>query len=431
MPSFPLGDLTPDYFLSHFWQKKPLLIRQAFPDFCVDITPEELAGVTCDTDVPSRIIAENGLLGDQPQSWQVKHGAFEEADFTCLPETHWTLLVNDLERYYPELQTDILQHFRFIPDWRIDDLMLSFAVAGGSVGAHTDEYDVFLLQAAGQREWRVSSLPVTVTEAALIPEIELKILREFTPDETWVLNPGDMLYVPPHVIHHGVALNDCMTFSVGFRAPDQQALLGMYLDKWGAQSQISQDSSVLNPTLMVDGVVAQSPNTRVYHKPNVRYTDTGLSYQTQAGELRREQLDALTRLLKQGLEQPQAILDRWLGEYLTEVKGEEVAVWVDTPEQVSHAIQITYQQNQNYQRTTSSRFAYTRYPDYVIFFVNGESKTGSPALMSGLDYLCDNYHYAAETLALHIGNDEFLALFNHLLTVQAIQALSGYEDENL
>ncbi|HHC73516.1 MAG TPA: hypothetical protein ENK78_00385, partial [Thiothrix sp.] len=267
------------------------------------------------------------------------------------------------------------------------------------------------------------------------PDIELKILREFTPDETWVLNAGDMLYVPPHVIHHGVALNDCMTFSVGFRAPDQQALLGMYLDKWGAQSQAPLAASALNSTLTAeltaDIAAAESPKKPIYHKPNVRYTDADLSYQGQAGELRRAQLDALTRLLKQGLEQPQAMLDRWLGEYLTEVKGDVSEALFESPEHGDQVIQITYQRNQNYQRTPSSRFAYTRYPDYVIFFVNGESKTESPALMSGLDYLCDNYHYAAETLAVHTGNDEFLALFNHLLTVQAIQALSGYEDENL
>jgi len=400
VPNFPLGGLSPDDFLRHFWQKKPLLIRQAFPDFATDITPEELAGLACDTDAPSRIIAENGLDGDQPKSWQVKHGAFEEDDFTSLPETHWTLLVNDLERYYPALQTNILQHFRFIPDWRIDDLMLSFAVEGGSVGAHTDEYDVFLLQASGQREWQISNEPIVITEAALIPDIELKILREFTPDQTWVLNPGDMLYVPPHVIHHGIAVNDCMTFSVGFRAPDQQALLTMYLDACSAQLSASTIK---------------------------RYTDADLSYQANAGELRRAHLDALTRLLKQGLENQQAVLDRWLGEYLTEIKGETI----DADNCPNEAIQTTYQQNQNYQRTASSRFAYTRYSDYVIFFVNGESKAGSPALIAGLDYLCDNCHYAAETLQAPMLNQEFRALFDHLLHIQAIQEISGNEDENL
>ena len=137
--------------------------------------------------------------------------------------------MNDVERYYPELRDHIMEAFRFLPDWRIDDLMMSFAVEGGSVGPHTDEYDVFLIQAQGQRHWQIATY--ATQESDLIEAIDLRILKKIMPEQEWTLNSGDMLYLPPHVIHNGVALNDCMTFSVGFRAPQQQALLGYYFDR--------------------------------------------------------------------------------------------------------------------------------------------------------------------------------------------------------
>lgn len=390
----PLGDLSPETFLAEYWQKKPLLIRQAFPDFESPISPEELAGLACDTEAPSRIIAEKGL----EKAWQVKHGPFEDEDFTSLPDTHWTLLVNDLERYYPELKDEITDQFRFIPDWRIDDLMLSFAVKDGSVGPHIDEYDVFLLQAHGQRRWQISNEPVTSDEQ-LIPDIELKILKTFTPEQEWVLNPGDMLYLPPNVIHHGVALNDCMTFSVGFRAPDMKGLLQMYLEKC--------DESLTE---------------------NKRYQDPDLMSQSEAGEIRREHLDKLTQLLRDGLQTDQNIIDTWLGEYLTDPKGE---VMNDSIYDDDNSIQAHYQPNQNYQRSSSSRFAYTCYPDFVMFFFNGESQSYSTSLIDSLNYLCNNNNYSANKLEKHIqSNEEFSFLLNHLLTVNAIE-LSGTEDEIL
>lgn len=215
-------ELTKQQFLTQFWQKKPLLIRQAWPQMPSILTADELAGLACEADVESRLIQERGESGP----WQLKSGPFTESDFARLPRTHWTLLVQDVDKHVAEL-ADIMTKFDFIPDWRRDDLMVSFAPEGGSVGPHTDGYDVFLLQAQGTRRWQISQTPVI--EAECIEGLDLKILNHFEADDVWDLQPGDMLYLPPHFAHHGVALNDCMTFSIGFRAPTQIELLDAFM----------------------------------------------------------------------------------------------------------------------------------------------------------------------------------------------------------
>jgi 50S ribosomal protein L16 3-hydroxylase len=222
MTAFFNTGLTQQQFLTQYWQKKPLLIRQAWQEFVPVISTEELAGLACEEDIESRLIEEHGKSGQ----WSLRHGPFTEADFAALPDTHWTLLVQDVDKHVPQL-ADVMNKFNFIPDWRRDDLMVSFAPEGGSVGPHTDGYDVFLLQAKGIRRWQISDNPVF--EAEFIDGLDLKILKSFEADETWELQPGDMLYLPPHFAHHGVALNDCMTFSIGFRAPTQVELLDAFM----------------------------------------------------------------------------------------------------------------------------------------------------------------------------------------------------------
>lgn len=222
MTAFFNSELTQQQFLTQYWQKKPLLIRQAWPGFDPILSVDELAGLACEEDIESRLVEEQGEHGP----WQCRHGPFDETDFAALPDSHWTLLVQDVDKHVPELAT-IMQRFKFIPDWRRDDLMVSFAPVGGSVGPHTDGYDVFLLQAQGTRRWQISHEPVV--EASYIDGLDLKILQQFEPDESWDLRPGDMLYLPPHFAHHGVALNDCMTFSIGFRAPTQLELLDAFM----------------------------------------------------------------------------------------------------------------------------------------------------------------------------------------------------------
>ncbi len=199
-------------FLKEYWQQKPLLIRQAFPDFETPLPADELAGLSLEADASSRIITQ-----DDNGDYSLEHGPFDENHFASLTNNNWSLLVTDVEKLLPEFNL-YLQPFRFIPDWRIDDLMVSYAPDGASVGAHIDEYDVFLLQASGTRTWHIDSRTDTVHE--LKKTSELKILANFSSNQTWDLQPGDMLYLPPNMAHHGVAKGeDCMSWSVGFRAP--------------------------------------------------------------------------------------------------------------------------------------------------------------------------------------------------------------------
>ena len=200
-------------FVSNYWQKKPCVLRQALVDFESPVSPEELAGLACEEDVHCRLVIEK----DGASPWQLRYGPFEDKDFLDLPETHYSLLVSECEKWLPELG-DLLDQFRFIPDWRIDDLMLSYAPQHGSVGPHVDEYDVFLLQALGSRRWQYTES--RLEDPQLIPNLDLAILRHFEPDQDIVLNPGDILYLPPDCTHHGIALKRCMTYSIGFRAPD-------------------------------------------------------------------------------------------------------------------------------------------------------------------------------------------------------------------
>ena len=165
-----LGGLNPARFLADHWQKKPLLVKNALPGFTSPISPDELAGLACEEEVESRIVLEC----DGPQPWALESGPFDEDRFAHLPETHWTLLVKEGNRYLPELVT-LLEQFNFIPNWRIDDIMVSYAPAHGSVGPHIDQYDVFLIQGLGQRRWQISTDPVA--DDNVIPGIDLRIMR--------------------------------------------------------------------------------------------------------------------------------------------------------------------------------------------------------------------------------------------------------------
>ncbi len=216
-------------FLREYWQKKPLLIRQAFPDFVTPVEPEDLAGLACEDGVLARLIEH-----DKPNdAWQVRHGPFEEDVFPALPHHDWTLLVQDVDKWDADIRA-LIERFAFLPRWRIDDIMISFAATGGSVGAHVDQYDVFLLQAKGHRRWQIDAGANPPLEFR--NDVELKLLRQFTPTHDWVLAPGDLLYLPPGVPHHGVAEDPCLTFSLGMRAPSAAELLGDYCDSLAADA---------------------------------------------------------------------------------------------------------------------------------------------------------------------------------------------------
>jgi 50S ribosomal protein L16 3-hydroxylase len=224
----PLGMSAAD-FLRDYWQKQPLLVRNAFPGFVSPISPEDLAGLACEEAALSRIVAH------QPDKdrWMLQHGPFPEDLFPGLPQHDWTLLVQDVDKWDADVAA-VLAAFDFLPRWRIDDVMVSFAAPGGSVGAHVDQYDVFLLQAQGRRRWQVDAGDNPPT--AFRDDVELRLLREFDPTHDWVLEPGDMLYLPPGVPHHGVAEDACLTFSIGMRAPSAAELLGDFVDTLAAEA---------------------------------------------------------------------------------------------------------------------------------------------------------------------------------------------------
>ena len=217
-PGQPLG-MSVEKFLSTYWQKRPLLIRGMLgADFASPITPNDLAGLACEPYALARLVTHD----PKRDRWTLECGPFEEARFSKVPNSHCAWLVQDVDKWDRDVGA-LLAHVDFLPRWRIDDIMISYAVEGGSVGAHVDQYDVFLIQGLGQRRWQIDVEPNAPREFR--PDVELKQLKQFTPSHDWVLSPGDVLYLPPGVPHHGVALDECMTLSIGMRAPSEAELL--------------------------------------------------------------------------------------------------------------------------------------------------------------------------------------------------------------
>jgi 50S ribosomal protein L16 3-hydroxylase len=226
-PGLPLG-MPAATFLRDYWQKRPLLIRGAFPDFETPVQPEDLAGLACEEGALSRLITHDRAT----DGWSVRTGPFQEEEFPGMPDHDWTLLVQDVDKWDADVRA-LIRHFDFLPRWRMDDVMISFAATGGSVGAHVDQYDVFLLQAHGHRRWQIDaseSIKGKRPPLDFRDDVELKLLRRFKPTHDWVLAPGDMLYLPPNVPHNGVAEDPCLTFSFGMRAPASAELISDYLD---------------------------------------------------------------------------------------------------------------------------------------------------------------------------------------------------------
>ena len=214
-----LNGLSPAQFLRRHWQKKPLLARAGLPEFADLLNRKRLIELALLPEAESRLITRKG------RQWTVRHGPFRRQDFAKLPDRDWTLLVQSVDLLLPRGK-ELLGRFDFIPYARLDDLMVSYAPPGGGVGPHFDSYDVFLLQGEGRRRWQVSSQ----RDLTLVDGAPLKILRDFNPAHEWTLDAGDLLYLPPRYAHDGVAMSDCITLSVGFRAPSAQDLCARFLD---------------------------------------------------------------------------------------------------------------------------------------------------------------------------------------------------------
>ena len=369
-----LGGLSYQEFLNDYWQQKPLLVRQAFDGSPINISPEELAGIACDSDAPARIVMEHGS-----EPWESLFSPFDDETFANLPELNWTLLVNDLERYIPELRT-IMNKFRFIPAWRLDDLMLSYAVEGGSVGPHIDDYDVFLIQTSGERKWRIDSREDYNKET--LKECSLSILKHFNSDCDWVLKPGDLLYLPPNMPHYGIAQdNNCMTLSVGFRAPSQRELIYNWVDSIANSSEFNQ-----------------------------RYRDKEREFQHHSGEITKKDIEALSKIIQEGLDSKKDILSFWLGKYLTETKGESAI----NEGNIDDILEENKLSDLNYERKSWLRLAYIKDEEKIHFFADGNQFTFTLEEREAVFYLCENYTYSKSLIENYSNTPFFKRVFAKL-----------------
>jgi 50S ribosomal protein L16 3-hydroxylase len=293
-----LGGLAPAAFLRDYWQKRPLLVRQAFPRFTGIIGRDPFLRLATRDDARSRLIIHHPRR--RRTRWERHDGPFGGLEIGMLPSSHWTLLVNGVESLVPG-GWEILGAFSAIPTARVDDLMVSYAADGGTVGPHDDLYDVFLLQGAGRRRWRTS----TQRDRSLDPGAAIKVLRAFVPEEEWLLEPGDMLYLPPGVAHWGVAEGPCFTYSIGFRAPTHGELLQSFLEYLGATLGARAD-------------------------PDARYEDPDLRPQREPLEVSVAMVDKVEEVLGGVCWDRPAIAD-FLGRYLTRPKPRQRFVPPERP----------------------------------------------------------------------------------------------------
>ena len=333
----PLG-VSPTVFLRDHWQKHPLLIRGAFADFRNPVAPDDLAGLACEELALSRI----AIHEPKRDRWSLRSGPFAESDFSTLPKTHWTLLVQDVDKWDADVAA-LLGRFSFLPSWRVDDVMISYAEDGGSVGAHVDQYDVFLLQGLGRRQWLIDARPNAPT--SFRDDVELKLLREFTPTHDWILEPGDMLYLPPGVPHHGIALGASMTYSIGMRAPSQADLLGDFVDH------------------LIEGLPEEA-----------RYTDADLLPARGDGEIDDA---AIARVMQAmpwvRLDSPAAMasLRAWFGRFITRYRSAQMAA--APPRRLSDAMFLRAVANgASVRRNPWSRCAWMRDGRGAVLFVAGD-----------------------------------------------------------
>ena len=379
-----LGGLTAREFLRDYWQKKPLLVRQAIPDFESPISPDELAGLALEEEVESRLVIEHG---ERP--WELQRGPFNEDSFQDLPKRDWTLLVQAVDQFVPEV-AELLEDFKFLPKWRIDDLMISFAAPGGGVGPHFDNYDVFLLQAHGHRRWQIGQM--CDADSPLLPHADLKILAQFEPTDEWVLAPGDMLYLPPCLAHCGTAEDDCMTYSVGFRAPSAAEVLTHFTDFLG---QFLPDEE--------------------------RYSDADIQPSEDPNQIQRDALERLKALLNEHMSD-ERLLMTWFGQFMTEPKYPELVAGIEIEEEdflgalEDGAILI---------RNPSARMAWSEVGEDLVLFASGQSRLVSARLRELLKLICSADALHVENLGAWLADDEGRTLLWELVK----QGSLGFADE--
>ena len=372
-------------FLAQCWQKKPVLLSKFIPDFSDSLAPEELAGLACEELVESRLIMEH-----EPGKWQLRHGPFEESDFTQLPESNWTVLVQAVDQWVEDV-ADIKTLFTFLPSWRIDDIMISFAAQGGSVGPHYDYYDVFLLQGQGERNWKIGDR--CDSDAELVRGEELSLLQNFEATKEFNLTVGDALYIPPRFPHWGTATSESLCYSIGFRAPSMAEMIEGFSDF------IIKDQD-----------------------PAQRYEDSDVEVELRSAEIKPELLDASYRQLTERLAQKQDFAG-WFGCYVSQPKYPELIQpledelsWEDFSALLSDGVQLT--------KNPSSRFAFmeSSAKDCVLLFVDGAMVSFSMKQLSNIVAFCEARETVPGTPSELLAEPEIAELLLRLLNQGSLLA---------
>jgi 50S ribosomal protein L16 3-hydroxylase len=370
-PLTHLGELTVEEFIADYWQKKPVCIRNGIAFQEALIAVDELAGLALEPEVESRLIENKGDI----KNWQVIHGPLSEADFNKERDFPWTLLVQGVDCFVPEVH-DFLAKFRFLPSWRLDDLMISYATKGAGVGAHYDRYDVFLIQGEGQRQWQVGQ---TCNEnSALMVHDQLSLLQNFELSEEFILNPGDMLYIPPLVAHKGVALADvCVTYSVGFRSPSHGDVLTTFADE--RSMDISAD---------------------------LRLKDHGFT--SNSGEISAVDVEGLMQLMRDQIT-PENVA-QWFGKHSTEAKypaldmAEEAMDQTELESIISDAYGVL-------RVSEGVRLAYTWQGDGgLTLFVQGEALPCPPDATAFVEAIANQWLLEVDEMAPLVANDAAMAM---------------------
>ncbi len=378
MNELRLENFDPALFLREYWQKKPLLIPAAFPNFEDPLTPEDLAGLALESEIESRLISN--LDGDN--NWQLRHGPFTGNDFS-IPDHNWTLLVQAVDHYLPEAR-DILSAFRFIPDWRMDDLMVSYASDQGSVGPHFDNYDVFLIQGLGQRRWLTGQY--CQDNEALLDHPNLKILKQFQIEQEYLLKPGDVLYIPPRLAHWGVAQGQAMTYSVGFRALSYSEMISHWCDHLLSNDQEQQ-----------------------------HLKDSKLTASQHPAEITPAALTQLKTVMRRLLDKPEQ-MESWFATAVTQSKYDNESHFEEqyTKEDIDSMIS----QGVCLQKLPETRLAFIRRGKHLALFANGQPVNSKLAAPEFIEYLCLEQKLNSPSLEEFVSNKANLQVLATLINLE-------------
>ena len=367
-----INALTHAEFLKEYWQKKPLLIKGGFTDFEDPIEPEELAGLAMEDDIESRLITNHD------DKWESYHGPFE--DFSLLTETNSTLLVQAVDHWHP-VAAELLEPFRFIPNWRIDDLMISYSTPGGGVGPHLDQYDVFIIQGEGKRHWRVGMPDSSLREFA--QNKSLLQVEQFNAIIDEVLEAGDILYIPPGCPHEGYAVENALNYSIGFRAPDTKDFLSNFAD------------------YLIDNELGKK-----------RYSDETLTLRDSCGELSNDEVEKIQTLMLDAI-QDKEVIKRWLGNYLSQPKHDMDLLPLGEP--ISSDELANYLSSHVINRAGGVRTFYQLFEDSILLSINSETFSLPINMLDAAKLLTDLTYFEASKIIPSVTCLEFAEMLTKLI----------------